>query len=42
MKTQGKTVHLMISCTNAQNLMVGSEWEHSTNIIELKLTFEFQ
>lgn len=42
MKTQGKIVPWLISCTNAQNLMVGSEWEHSMNIIELKLTFEFQ
>lgn len=42
MKTQGKIAHMLISLTNAQNLLVGSEWEHSMNIILLKLTFEFQ
>lgn len=42
MNTQDKIVSLLISCTNAQNLIVGSEGEHSMNIIELKLTFEFQ
>lgn len=42
MKIQGKIVHVLISCTNAQNLLVGSEWEHSMNIIVLKLTLEFQ
>lgn len=42
MKTQDKIVAWLISLTSAQNLIVGSEWEHSMNIIELKLTSEFQ
>lgn len=39
---RAKLCHFLISYTNAQNLIVGSEWEHSMNITELKLSFEFQ
>lgn len=42
MESLVRIVQLLISCTNAQNMIVGNEWEHSMNIVELKLTSEFQ
>lgn len=42
MTTQDKIAAWLIPFTNAQNLIVGSEWEHSINILEFKLSSEFQ
>lgn len=38
----GQNCAVVDFCTNAQNMIVGNEWEHSMNNVELKLTFEFQ